>query len=60
MIDAGKIGICKGKFMASMDEIIVTVRGKGGHGAQPHMNNDPVIISAPHSYCFAAGSKPYG
>jgi len=46
MIDAGKIGIRKGKFMASMDEIFVTVRGKGGHGAQPHQNIDPVIITA--------------
>ncbi len=46
VIEAGKIGICKGKFMASMDEIFVTVRGKGGHGAQPHQNVDPVIISA--------------
>ncbi|WP_018612642.1 M20 metallopeptidase family protein [Segetibacter koreensis] len=46
MVDAGKIAIRKGKFMASMDEIFVTVRGKGGHGAQPHLNIDPVIISA--------------
>lgn len=46
VIEAGKIGICKGKFMASMDDIFVTVRGKGGHGAQPHQNVDTVIISA--------------
>lgn len=46
MIDAGKIGIRKGKFMASMDEIFVTIRGKGGHGAQPHQNIDPVMIAA--------------
>jgi amidohydrolase len=46
MIEAGKIGIRKGKFMASMDEIIVTVRGKGGHGAQPDRNIDPVMITA--------------
>ena len=46
MIAAGKIAVRKGKFMASMDEIFVTVRGKGGHGAQPHQNIDPVIISA--------------
>jgi amidohydrolase len=46
MIDAGKIAIRRGKFMASMDEIFVTVRGKGGHGAQPHQNIDPVIITA--------------
>ncbi len=45
-IPVGKIGIRKGKFMASMDEIFVTVRGKGGHGAQPHLNVDPVMISA--------------
>jgi len=46
IIEAGKIGIRKGKFMASMDEIFVTVHGKGGHGAQPHQNIDPVIIAA--------------
>jgi amidohydrolase len=45
-IKAGKIGIRKGKFMASMDEISVTVRGKGGHAAQPHQNIDPVMIAA--------------
>jgi amidohydrolase len=46
VVDAGKIAIRKGKFMASMDEIFITVRGKGGHGAQPHQNIDPVIITA--------------
>lgn len=46
LIEAGKIGIRKGKFMASMDEIFVTVHGKGGHGAQPHQNIDPVMIAA--------------
>ena len=45
-LECGKIGICKGKFMASMDEISVTVRGKGGHGAQPHLNIDPVVIAS--------------
>lgn len=45
-IACGKIGLRKGKHMASMDEIYVTVYGKGGHGAQPHQNIDPVIVSA--------------
>jgi amidohydrolase len=45
-IDCGKIGIRKGKHMASMDEIYVIVRGKGGHGAQPHQNIDPVLITS--------------
>src|SRR5690606_29096263 len=42
----GKVGIRKGKMMASMDELFVTVYGKGGHGAQPHLNVDPVVIAA--------------
>lgn len=46
LIDAGKIGIRSGKYMASTDELYVTVRGKGGHGAQPHQNIDPVLITA--------------
>lgn len=46
MIDAGKIGIRSGKYMASADEIYVTITGKGGHGAQPQQNVDPVVIMA--------------
>jgi amidohydrolase len=45
-IDAGKFGFRSGQYMASTDELYVTVRGKGGHGAQPHNNIDPVIITA--------------
>jgi len=45
-IDAGKVGFRAGKYMASTDEIYVTVHGKGGHGAQPQMNIDPVMITA--------------
>ena len=45
-IDAGKVGFRSGKYMASTDELYVTVRGKGGHGAQPQQNIDPVIITA--------------
>ena len=45
-LPAGKIALRKGKHMASMDEISMIVRGKGGHGAQPHLNIDPVLITA--------------
>jgi amidohydrolase len=45
-LEAGKIGIRKGKYMASKDDLYVTVFGKGGHGAQPHENIDPVLITA--------------
>ena len=46
LVPVGKVGIWPGKFMASMDEIRVTILGKGGHGAQPHKNIDPVMIAA--------------
>lgn len=46
LIEAGKVGFRAGKYMASTDEIYVTVKGKGGHGAQPQQNVDPVIITA--------------
>lgn len=45
-IPAGKVGFRAGKYMASTDELYVTVVGKGGHGAQPQQNIDPVIITA--------------
>ncbi|MCX2482233.1 M20 metallopeptidase family protein [Pedobacter sp. MR2016-24] len=46
MIDAGKVGFRSGIYMASADELYVTVYGKGGHGAQPQQNIDPVLITA--------------
>lgn len=46
LIDAGKVGFRAGKYMASTDELYVTVKGKGGHGAHPQQNIDPVIITA--------------
>jgi len=45
-IEAGKIGIRKGKHMASMDSLFVRIIGRGGHGAQPHLNIDPVVIAS--------------
>jgi amidohydrolase len=46
LIPAGKIGFREGLYMASTDELYVTVKGKGGHGAMPHLNIDPVLITA--------------
>jgi amidohydrolase len=45
-LPAGKVGFKSGRYMASTDEIYVTVKGKGGHGAKPDRNIDPVLISA--------------
>jgi len=46
LIESGKVGFRAGKYMASTDEIYVTVYGKGGHGAQPQQNIDPVLITS--------------
>ncbi len=45
-LPVGKVGFRSGPFMASADEIYVTVKGKGGHGARPDANVDPVLISS--------------
>ncbi len=46
LIDAGKIGVRSGMYMASADEIEMTVYGKGGHAAMPHLNVDTVLITS--------------
>lgn len=45
-LDAGRVGFRAGKYMASCDEVYLTAKGKGGHGALPHKNIDPVLIAA--------------
>ncbi|VTP86116.1 N-acyl-L-amino acid amidohydrolase [Sphingobacterium daejeonense] len=45
-IESGKVGFRSGKYMASCDELFMTVKGKGGHGAMPHQNIDPIAITA--------------
>ena len=42
----GQMAVRPGPVMAATDEIQVTIRGKGGHGAMPHLAVDPVVISA--------------
>lgn len=45
-LEAGQVGFRAGRFMASADEIYLTVTGKGGHAAQPANFTSPLIISA--------------
>ena len=45
-LEAGKVGFCSGRYMASGDEVYITVKGKGGHAALPHTLVDPVVIAA--------------
>ena len=45
-LEAGKIGLKSGMYMASADELYVTVTGRGGHGALPQDCIDPIVITA--------------
>lgn len=45
-LHVGKVGMRAGKYMASADEVYITIHGKGGHGALPHDCVDPVVIAA--------------
>ncbi len=45
-LEAGTIGITPGPVNAAADELYITVRGKGGHGAYPHTAVDAVPAAA--------------
>ena len=45
-LPAGKVGFKSGVYMASADEIYITIKGKGGHAAMPHKNIDPILTAA--------------
>ena len=45
-IACGDVAFGSGCVMASADEIHLTVRGKGGHGAMPHRINDTVLAAS--------------
>lgn len=45
-LPVGKVGFRSGQFMASMDEIYLTVIGKGGHAAMPEEGVDPILIAS--------------
>lgn len=42
----GSFGFCAGKFMASNDELRLTVEGRGGHAAMRSKITDPVLSAA--------------
>jgi len=45
-METGKLGFRAGKYMASADEIYITVKGKGGHAAAPHLTADTILIAS--------------
>jgi amidohydrolase len=42
----GKSSFRNGKVMASADELYLTIKGKGGHAASPHLCIDPILIAS--------------
>jgi amidohydrolase len=46
MIPTGQLGTRAGAFMAAVNELDITVHGKGGHAAMPEQCIDPVVIAA--------------
>jgi amidohydrolase len=45
-LEVGSFGFCSGKFMASSDEVYLTVVGKGGHAAKIEELKNPLLIAA--------------
>jgi amidohydrolase len=45
-LEMGKIGFRPGKYMASTDELHITIKGKGGHAALPEKYNSPLLAAA--------------
>jgi hippurate hydrolase len=45
-VGAGQFGFVSGPAMASVDQALIRVVGRGGHGAAPHETVDPVLVSA--------------
>ena len=45
-LDAGRFAVRPGPVMAAFDVFEVTVRGRGAHGAMPHLAIDPVVAAA--------------
>ena len=45
-LPAGTLGYVSGPVMAAADSVDVVIRGKGGHGALPQENIDPIVIAS--------------
>lgn len=45
-LEVGKLSFRSGRVMASADEIYITIKGKGGHAAAPHLTTDTILIAS--------------
>ncbi|MCZ6775706.1 MAG: M20 family metallopeptidase [Ignavibacteria bacterium] len=44
--EVGRVGFRAGPMMAASDELYITIKGKGGHGAFPHLSVDALVVAA--------------
>lgn len=64
-MEVGLIGFRSGMYMASTDEIYITVKGKGGHAALPHTYKSPLLIASAiltaldQQFMSGRDNKPY-
>lgn len=45
-LPVGKLSFRTGMVMASADEIYITIKGKGGHAAAPHLTPDTILTAS--------------
>ncbi len=45
-LPVGKLSFRSGMVMASADEIFITIKGKGGHAAAPHLTADTILVAS--------------
>lgn len=45
-LPSGITGFCPGAYLASSDEIYITIKGQGGHAAMPHKITDNLLVAA--------------
>jgi hippurate hydrolase len=45
-LETGKLSFRGGMVMASADEIYITIKGKGGHAAAPHLTVDTILVAS--------------
>jgi len=45
-LEVGKLSFRNGMVMASADEIYISIKGKGGHAASPHLTTDTILIAS--------------
>ena len=46
MVPAGRLGFAPGPMKAASDKFEIVIRGRGGHGAHPHLTKDPILAAS--------------